>query len=84
MQPLKPKHCDSDNLRLCVSKTTSSILTEYEKYTGYNKNEIVEHLVEEIMRDDLEFMEWLKTKRFNKRAHKNILDISPESSTESA
>lgn len=75
MKPLKPKYLNTVKTELDLSKEAKKTLSEYAKYTRFDESEIVTHLIEEIVKDDLEFVEWLKKRRYSKR----LQDIIPSS-----
>jgi len=67
MKPILPKFSDTVKLDLDITKKTQEILCQYSKYTKYSESEIIDMIVSEIINDDKDFVEWLNTRRYNKK-----------------
>ncbi|BAU29323.1 hypothetical protein DFP93_11643 [Aneurinibacillus soli] len=50
-----------------VSEQTKATVKYYAEYTGYSEDEVVDQFLLQL-RDDPKFLEWLQSKRRNKRA----------------
>lgn len=68
---MKVEFLKSRNVRLSsvnwkISEQSRSIIRYYAEYTEYTESEVVDMFLKELLRDK-DFMEWVKSKRFNKR-----------------
>lgn len=78
MKPIKPKFDNTVKMEVHIAKKTKEILAQYAKYTKYSESQIIDILACEIIEDDNEFVEWLKSRRFNKKAYNFIFDDEKE------
>ncbi|MDD2534108.1 MAG: hypothetical protein PHC86_05360 [Eubacteriales bacterium] len=78
MEPLIPRRQDLVKVDWKISRELKGLISEYSKYTNYPEEEIIEKFISEINKDSA-FLEWVKSKRFTKRAKRYIShEIAPE------
>lgn len=70
MKPIKPKYKDTVKVGWKISRRSKQIISQYAKYTKYDEDEIIDNLIKDII-EDKDFVEWLKSRRFQKK----ILDV---------
>lgn len=70
MKPIKPKYRDSVKVEWKIPRRSKQIISQYAKYTKYDEDEIIDKLIQDIM-EDKDFLEWLKSRRFQKK----IIDV---------
>ena len=68
---LKPKAKLGSKSTWVVSEQTKAIVKYYAQYTGYSEDEVVDKVLSKL-KDDPEFINWIKKKRRNKRAISQI------------
>ncbi|MFC0213801.1 hypothetical protein ACFFK0_15320 [Paenibacillus chartarius] len=78
---LKPKPRLGSKATWVVSDRAKAIVKYYAQYTGYTEDEVVDQVLSKL-KDDPEFIKWIKDKRRNKRAMAQIFsDTEAEEST---
>lgn len=75
MKPIKPKYIDTIKADWRISKRSKQIINQYSKYTKYDEDEIIDKLITEILVDN-DFIEWLKTRRYQKKIQGVIFEDS--------
>ena len=78
MKPIAPKFSNTVNSTLDITKRTKEILNQYSKYTKYSEGEIVDMIASEIINDDKDFVEWLKTRRYKRKIKDLIFQENEE------
>jgi hypothetical protein len=73
MNFLEPKPRRESKVTWNISEQTKAAVKYYAEYTGYTEEEVVDICLIQL-RDDPKFLEWLQTKRRNKRALSQIFD----------
>jgi hypothetical protein len=79
MKPIKPKYSDTIEVKWNISKRSKEIISQYAKYTKYEESELIDKLILDIL-EDVDFVEWLKARRYNKKINKLIFDNCPYNS----
>lgn len=67
MIPIRPKFEGRIKTEVNISKRTKEILAQYAKFNKYTEGEIIDKIVSEILQDDEEFVNWLKSRRYSKK-----------------
>ena len=75
MKPIKPKYIDTVKTDWRISKRSKQIISQYAKYTKYDEDEIIDRLISDILVDN-DFIEWLKTRRYQKKIQGVIFEDS--------
>lgn len=78
MEFIKPKQTLGSKVIWSVSDQTKALVKYYAEYTGYSQDEVVDTFLKNLLKDQ-DFMEWIQSKRRNKRA---LSQIFPETETE--
>lgn len=73
MEPLKPKFSNTIKLEIRITDVSKETLSQYSKYTKFTEGEIIDYLISGIPKFDPEFVDWLKKRRFKKKAESKIL-----------
>lgn len=65
--PIQPKFEGRIKTEIDIDKRTKEILLQYSKFTKYSEGEILDRMISEILKDDVSFVKWLKTRRYSKK-----------------
>ncbi|MBD3108174.1 hypothetical protein IEO70_07315 [Bacillus sp. AGMB 02131] len=71
MKFIKPKNKNVEKVDWKLSEQTRAIVKYYAEYTEYTEQEVVETILLNILEDE-NFIEWVKSKRNNKRIIKQL------------
>jgi hypothetical protein len=74
MRFIKSKQKLGTHVDWIVSDHSKYIVKHYADYTGYSENEVVDMFLKNLL-EDKDFVEWIKTKRRNKRT---LTQLFPE------
>lgn len=69
---IKPKHANAKPVSWKISEQTRNIVSYYAEYTEYSEDEIVDKFLKENLVNDEQFIQWIKSKRSNKRMLKAV------------
>lgn len=64
---IKPKQTDLVKVEFNIPNAYRETLKNYSEYTKYTPSEIIQKFIEEIVGDE-DFIEYIKQKRYNKKA----------------
>ncbi|WP_243526664.1 hypothetical protein [Bacillus pseudomycoides] len=78
MKFLKPKNKNSEPVGWKISEQTRYIVKYYAEYLEFTEDEVVDEFLKNII-DDKDFIEWVESKRFNKRILSQIQNVKEES-----
>lgn len=74
---IKPKVIGEAKATWKISPQAKAVVTYYANYTGYSEDEIVDKVLLDL-RNDPDFINWLESKRRNKRAMARIFPEKKE------
>jgi len=69
---LNPRNARLSAVDWKVSEQSRAIVKYYAEYTEYTENHVVDMFFKELLKDD-KFLEWVKSRRFNKRILNQLL-----------
>ncbi|UMZ73526.1 hypothetical protein [Natranaerofaba carboxydovora] len=73
---LKPRKKNTTKVELELPNHLVKLLELYANYCNRSRDEIVEHYLEEILKEDKDFIQWGKNRRHNKLFKKYIEEVS--------
>lgn len=68
---IEPRNKQKKQVKWCISDKTRYIVKYYSEYTEFTEEEIVDEFLSNILLDE-KFMEWIETRRYNKRILEQI------------
>lgn len=71
MKFIEPKNKNVDKVDWLLSEKTRAIVKYYAEYTEYSESEIVDKFLHNLL-DDKKFLEWIDSKRNNRRIVKQL------------
>ena len=71
MKFIKPKNIKADNVDWLISERVRAIVKNYAEYTEYGESEVVDMFLLNIL-DDKDFLNWIESKRNNRRIVKQL------------
>jgi RimJ/RimL family protein N-acetyltransferase len=71
MEFIEPRNINADKVDWLISERVRAIVSYYAEYTEYTESDVVDKLLTNIL-DDKKFIEWIKSKRNNKRIIKQV------------
>ncbi|WP_238985052.1 hypothetical protein [Bacillus kwashiorkori] len=74
MKFIEPKNKRAEKVNWKISERTRSIVKYYAEYTEFTEEEIVDEFLLNIL-NDKKFLEWVKSKRYNKRILAQIFEM---------
>ncbi len=77
---IKPKHANAKQVSWKISENTRNIVSYYAEYTEYSEDEVVDRLLKEFLVNDEQFIQWIKSKRSNKKMLKAVGLLKEEES----
>lgn len=77
MKFLKPKNKNCEPVDWKISEQTRYIVKYYAEYLEFTEEEVVDEFLKNII-DDKDFVEWVESKRFNKRILSQIRNVKEE------
>lgn len=77
MKFIEPKNKRRESVDWRISEQTRYIVKYYAEYTEFTEEEVVDEFLKNIV-DDEKFIEWIDSKRFNKRILSQIRDVKEE------
>jgi len=74
MEFIKPKNTNKENVSWKISRRTKLIVEYYAKYTDYDEAEVVDMLLQNILKDK-PFIQWLGKRRSKKKIDEIIFGV---------
>jgi hypothetical protein len=74
MEFIKPKNTNKENVSWKISRRTKLIVEYYAKYTDYDEAEVVDMLLQNILKDK-PFIQWLEKRRSKKKIDEIIFGV---------
>ena len=69
---IKPKNKNAKKVNWNISERTRAMVSYYAEYSEYSEEEVVDEFLQLNLIKDEQFMEWVKSRRNNKRMLKAI------------
>lgn len=69
---IQPKNKNAKKVDWNISERTRSLVSFYAEYSEYSEEEVVDEFLQRNLIKDDHFLEWIKSKRNNKRMLKTI------------
>lgn len=66
MKFIKPRRINAQSTDWKISEQSRAIVKYYAEYTEYSESEVVDLFLKRLL-EDKDFIEWVNSKRFNKR-----------------
>lgn len=69
---IQPKNKNAKGVDWKISERTRSLVAYYAEYSEYSEEEVVDEFLQRNLIKDVQFIEWIESRRNNKRMLKTI------------